>query len=51
MTSRKIGTRRAAALQTFHDYLAQHRRTEHRRLLNGLRSRRFATLTHDWRTR
>ena len=38
------------ALQPFQDYLAQHRRTEHRRLLNGLRSRRFAALTHDWRT-
>jgi CHAD domain-containing protein len=37
------------ALQPFQDYLAQHRLTEHRLLLDGLRSPRFATLTHDWR--
>jgi len=37
------------ALQPFRRYLARRRRAERRRLLAGLRSRRFATLTGDWR--
>jgi len=36
-------------LQPFRRYLARRRRAERRRLLAGLRSRRFATLTGDWR--
>jgi CHAD domain-containing protein len=37
------------ALQPFRRYLARRRRAERRRLLAGLRSRRFAALTGDWR--
>ena len=38
-----------AALQPFRGYLAQRRRAERRRLLAGLRSSRFTTLTGEWR--
>jgi CHAD domain-containing protein len=38
-----------AALQPFRRYLAQRRRAERRRLLAGLRSKRFTTLTGEWR--
>jgi CHAD domain-containing protein len=37
------------ALQPFRRYLAQRRRAERRRLLAGLRSTRFTTLTGQWR--
>jgi CHAD domain-containing protein len=37
------------ALQPFRRYLAQRRRAERRRLLAGLRSRRFTQLIGDWR--
>jgi CHAD domain-containing protein len=37
------------ALQPFRRYLAERRHAERRRLLAGLRSRRFTTLTGEWR--
>jgi CHAD domain-containing protein len=38
-----------AELAPFHDYLAQRRAQEQRRLVRGLRSRRFGALTCTWR--
>jgi CHAD domain-containing protein len=36
-------------LAPFHDYLVRSRATQHRRLVTGLRSARFARLTASWR--
>jgi len=48
-TAAGLVTAAAADLAPLHDSLVRYRAAEHRRLVRGLRSARFADITRDWR--